>query len=242
MSVAATSWIWSISKEKDLKPGELVVALAIADHCNPQGYGFPSLPTIAIMANVSESTARRSAQALISKGVMERQERWRTDGGKTSNAYQLCMTPPVNLTGAPPSDLQGGEVSTVTGAPCHSSDRAPPVTGDRGILDPSIRSTIEPAQTRAFSLDEAKDALRAELAPAEWLAYVQALEAIQTDDEIRILAPNDFVIGWLVRNGKDERIRTLIAESGEARPVEIVKGSTSAPVFTGEKPRTVATA
>lgn len=86
MSVQAMAWVLESSKSR---LAARLVLLSIANHANADGVqSWPSIPTIAREAHVSERQAQRSLQELAALG-----ELWIEPGGGRgkSNAYQVLI-------------------------------------------------------------------------------------------------------------------------------------------------------
>jgi hypothetical protein len=73
--------------------------LVLGDLADARGYCFPSHKYLADDGGVSESTIRRLIKMLASRKLLTIVPRFRGDGSRTSNGYQLEMDPPVTLTG-----------------------------------------------------------------------------------------------------------------------------------------------
>lgn len=101
MSLAAMSWAFA---RKGLRPIEKVVLLVLADFANDDGECWPGQASIAERADVSDRTVRTVLVALEEQGVLRREERRRPDGYRSSDFYQLQISPEgfsgeVDLTG-----------------------------------------------------------------------------------------------------------------------------------------------
>ena len=89
MSGFAKTWAW---EQPDLNPTERCVLVGLADfHTEDKGC-FPSLKSIAEKVCVSIDTVHRTIDKLIEKGLVEKINRFREEGGKTSNSYNLLLT------------------------------------------------------------------------------------------------------------------------------------------------------
>lgn len=88
-----------------LKSQELVVYLYLARCGNHGGQAFPSYNTIAKKCGIARRTAIMAVQSLIEKGLVVRSERRRTDGGFSSNIYEVVapQSPAANHTEDTPS-------------------------------------------------------------------------------------------------------------------------------------------
>lgn len=68
-----------------------LVLLALADCANPEGICYPSIKTVASMANISEETARKYLHAFEKIGLVRSEERYTPFGRRTSNNYHLNL-------------------------------------------------------------------------------------------------------------------------------------------------------
>lgn len=101
MSVQAMSWVFDHSAAR---LGERLVLLAIANHAREDGSGaWPSVETIALEANLSESAAHRAIRRLEQSGQLVI---FRGEGPHGTNIYDMGLsverggakTPPLALT------------------------------------------------------------------------------------------------------------------------------------------------
>lgn len=98
------------------------VLICLADYADENGVAWPSIPTLAAEVQASERTIQRCIRSLEEAGLLTRSERHRKDGGDTSNAYNLAMTP--------------GDI--VTPPRCH------PVTPPVSLVSPANGTPIDP--------------------------------------------------------------------------------------------------
>lgn len=72
MAVQVMAWVFEHAP-KDLKPSEMLVALVLADHANPEGgLAYPSVPRMARMTRLGERTVQGALQSLAAQGVIKR--------------------------------------------------------------------------------------------------------------------------------------------------------------------------
>ena len=86
-------------QKKGLKPVTKIVLYWIADHHNSEtGACFPSLATLATECEMDRTTIIRHIDSLCSMGFIEKVERNRNNGSRTSNGYRLNLVkqPVVN--------------------------------------------------------------------------------------------------------------------------------------------------
>ncbi len=100
MSVKIMAKVWASSHRKD---GELLVMLALADFSNDAGESWPSIPTLAQKARLTERQTRRVLRKLEEAGEIRRVK---SNGGRNRrNHYFITLTEnPDNITG---KELQG---------------------------------------------------------------------------------------------------------------------------------------
>lgn len=96
-------WLQAILRDERLNPTETLLLVALADHVGADDRAWPSIATLARLARCSYGTARRHLTELESKGVVNRSQRRRPDGGKSTYEYHLRR----EFFGDPPLDLRG---------------------------------------------------------------------------------------------------------------------------------------
>ena len=88
MSIKALDWALS----QPVKPsGKKFVLVVLANYADPDGLAYPSQPTIAAMTSQGVSTVRRWLADLEGAGAITRTARYRRDGTRTSDGYQLFV-------------------------------------------------------------------------------------------------------------------------------------------------------
>ena len=65
------------------------VYMYLKDRSDKKGQCWPGIKTIARALNVSTGTVKRAVDDLIRLGYMEKETRFRENGGQTSNLYTL---------------------------------------------------------------------------------------------------------------------------------------------------------
>lgn len=105
MSVQASSWAIEQVCET---PAEKAVLLVIAAYAGADGTCYPGQDTIARQACCSVKTVERVLKTFAARGWLERTERRRRDGSRTSDLLHLCMAPnperreqPDTMSGSP---------------------------------------------------------------------------------------------------------------------------------------------
>jgi hypothetical protein len=126
MSVMAMTWAW----EQNIPAPSKLVLMALADHADDSGRGWPGINRIASKCGMSRRTVQRHITALSEQQLIavDRQRR-RDNGSQTSNIYQL----PIGGV----SFCHGGDVTGDTGG---VSQLSPPEPS----LEPSVETTTIP--------------------------------------------------------------------------------------------------
>lgn len=93
MSINLIAYILENSKSRG---NARLVLIALANYANQDDYCFPSVSgtdkSIASIANVSERVAREYIHAFEKIGVLKVHERYKQDGGQTSNGYTVVRS------------------------------------------------------------------------------------------------------------------------------------------------------
>lgn len=123
------TWAWSAA----LPPTSKLVLMALADIADDLGICWPSHPTLAAKCSLTDRTLRRALCLLQAQKLVFIQPRFKTDGSRTSNRYQLAVdTPPDKLSGGPWTPVAGG-----SGQGC-------PEAPDTRVLVTTIEPSLEP--------------------------------------------------------------------------------------------------
>lgn len=72
------------------------VMFYLINRANAEGTCFPSVRTIASDCGVSERTIQRTMNILVEEGFVIKEERYRDNGGQSSNLYKLQIDPENN--------------------------------------------------------------------------------------------------------------------------------------------------
>ena len=75
--------------ESELPPRATAVFLYLYQRCNKEDCCFPAIKTICIDTHLSRSTVKRAINDLTNAGFIIKEERYRENGGKSSNLYVL---------------------------------------------------------------------------------------------------------------------------------------------------------
>jgi len=73
----------------DLPHRAVAVYMYLKDRTNKDGTCWPSIRTIAGELKLSRATVYRALDDLYQAGFLTREQRWRENGGKTSNLYKI---------------------------------------------------------------------------------------------------------------------------------------------------------
>ena len=73
----------------DLPSRAKVVYFYLFDRADQEGYCFPAINTIARELSISRSTVKRAIQDLERHGYLEKTQRYRKNGGKSTLLYRV---------------------------------------------------------------------------------------------------------------------------------------------------------
>lgn len=73
----------------DLPHRAVAVYLYLSDRANKEGTCFPAIKTIAKDLSMSVSTVKRAISDLEKNGFIQKKQRWRENGGKSSLLYKI---------------------------------------------------------------------------------------------------------------------------------------------------------
>lgn len=90
MSLEARNWARRVG---GLSIAAKAVLLALADHADVEGKAWPKLKTLAEITSMTERHVRRQIGVLEGRELVVREDRFRKDGGQTSNIY--CVPPTI---------------------------------------------------------------------------------------------------------------------------------------------------
>ncbi len=124
MSAEAMAWAWKQAPRCG-NQGNYLVLLALAEHANPEGEGFPGRAKIAQMCGFSDKgTVTRNINKLIGLGLVRKGPRFdpAREGRQTSNIYELPLeeapaTPPAAQAATPPVAPQATPPDGATSQP-----------------------------------------------------------------------------------------------------------------------------
>ena len=82
----------ALAMEQDLAPAPKIVLYWIANHHNGEtGLCFPSINRLAKVCRMSRRSVEKHISDLAGLGLIQVTQRFRAEGGKTSNSYQLFL-------------------------------------------------------------------------------------------------------------------------------------------------------
>jgi DNA-binding MarR family transcriptional regulator len=67
----------------------VAVYMYLRDRCDKDGKCYPAIGTIARELKLSRSTVKRALSDLERSGYLRKEQRWRENGGKSSNMFYL---------------------------------------------------------------------------------------------------------------------------------------------------------
>lgn len=85
------SFFDSIYNDRELPSRAKVVCLYLRDRANRDGESWYAINTIAKELSMSRSTVKRALHDLVRLGWVEKQPRFRENGGNTSNLYRINL-------------------------------------------------------------------------------------------------------------------------------------------------------
>ena len=129
-SLSHWAQLWAY-EQKAKNCGERFVLVALGHFANAEGICFPGQATIATMTCMDERTTRRHLATWEARGKIRRRARYRSDGKRTSDMYQLCapkdrLRPPgksVRSNAGPPASYEQRDEMTA-GQDSRRSDSA----------------------------------------------------------------------------------------------------------------------
>jgi hypothetical protein len=125
MSIRLMSRVWEDSPQKG---GDLIVLLALADWANDEGHCWPSMPTLAAKARMSERNVQKILTRLKDEGEIEIFNGGFISGQNRTNTYKVTprqkattppspTTPPGEPTATTPGELGATPSRTVSKEP-----------------------------------------------------------------------------------------------------------------------------
>lgn len=131
MSLEARNWARRVG---GLSIAAKAVLMALADHADAEGKAWPKLKTLAEITSMTERHVRRQIGVLEGRGLVVREDRFRKDGGQTSNIYRLAIERPTG--GREPADRSDNPMGLARTVPADREGRTS-VFDQRTPLEPS---------------------------------------------------------------------------------------------------------
>ncbi len=227
MSLEARNWARRIG---GLSIAAKAVLMALADHADAEGKAWPKLKTLAEITSMTERHVRRQIGVLEERGLLAREDRFRRDGGQTSNIYRLAIERPA----------ADQELAEKAAPPKGPPPKAPAVRGRRTTksaqgtpLEPSSsdkEDDADPAvQDARAAFDQVFDAWKA-VSPARlsrprawplWLRFARrisparlvsaALRYLREDPDVRRYGSPQGLANWLA----DEKFEAWMPSIGD---------------------------
>ena len=109
MSTWATRWVWEQKGTKN--PAEKLLLLALAECADFEASCYPGQNALAEMTHQTDRSVREHLKNLQARGLIQRTPRWRKDGTRTSDFYELAggKRPAEKVSG---SELDNRKVTT----------------------------------------------------------------------------------------------------------------------------------
>lgn len=149
--------------DRGLPRGALLILAAVGLHTNAHGWSWPSQSRLAELAGMSRQMVGRYLQQLEDGGYIERRERMRDDGGRSSDEIRILFDTPADV-------LQVAGPATSEVAPPETSEVAPP-------------ATLEVARTN--QKNEPKERTRGTLKPPAWLPAAEWAAFLEMRKKLR---------------------------------------------------------
>lgn len=137
------TWAWTV----DLPMGPKATLVALANFADGDGVCYPGQVRLARMVGCGERSVRRYIDDLEAAGIIDRHQRRRADGSRTSDEYRLVgFLQPANLAGS-------------TAEPTGQSDRTnrpicPGLPANLTGHEPSVEPSVEPPGTSLVIAEE----------------------------------------------------------------------------------------
>lgn len=218
MSVYAKTWAY---EQQTGSPGRKHVLVALAEFADYEGVCRPGQQTLADMTEFDDRTVRRHLAKLEEDGFIERVERRRKDGTRTSDETRLLapeerLRPPSkrreNGVSDQPDNMPAGTPSTGHSDPINRTKKAHQPVKMPGPIDRKLEPSGEPSVGTAQTppLDDEK--------PARKLAYLD-------DDTRRTVETLLFIQSW---DKSEARTAEIVADVKKTYPrLDVLATATS---------------
>lgn len=199
------NWAW----RQALKPVPKLVLMALADIADDKGICWPSMSTVATKCNVSTRTIRRCIQDLVTRDLLQVEQRYRRDGSSSSNRYRLQLRGGDKL--SPTPDTRDSTPGPVCQGPPHSG--VLPITTNR-----TVNQSPLPQETTDSAVASEPVACGGDLSDLE---YPKGLSAVERQEAAKKLAglPTD-----LAQQLLDELAASISAGTIRATPLAYLRG------------------
>ncbi len=132
MSIEALNWALGHMQREELTTNVRFVLMILANRADPEGVCWPSVRYIMARTGLGERTVREACKAISELGLMQVERQQRTDGGKATNKYNLCISAPPPAPAAPtppavaaPTQVHGVQVVGAPPAPHETKEETP---------------------------------------------------------------------------------------------------------------------
>ncbi len=200
------NWAW----RQELKPVPKLVLMALADIADDKGICWPSMSTVATKCNVSTRTIRRCIQDLVSRDLLQVEQRYRHDGSNSSNRYRLRLRGGDKMSPTPVTrDIPPGPVC-----------QGPP---DSAVIPITTNRTINQSPPLQESANRVATSESVECGGRDLsnLEYPKGLSASERKEAARKLAD---VPSGLAQQLLDELAAGIRADSIRATPLAYLRG------------------
>lgn len=203
MSVQAITWALA---QTTGSPGSKAVLICLSNYADGEGRCFPGQRRLAENTEMGERTVRRHLADLEAAGLIGRTHRYRDDGSRTSDEYQLAF----NRTASEATTGQiGRKAEATTGQIKH--DYRPDWPGKEPSGEPSVTTVVSACAREDADLLESKlieaggkalnrttPSLAVLTRPLAWLAGGCDLESdiLPTIERLALARPPNSVTSW----------------------------------------------
>lgn len=215
MSIKLMSQVWEMA---DVSGSELLLLLALADYANDKDICWPSLPTLAKRARISERQTQRVIQQLEADGHIEVLERG--NGAGHSSKYRLTLKGDIQRKG----DIAMSTLSET------KDDTLTPFENNK---DDTL-STFDAERVTSGTERVTSSAEKGDIAMSTDPSVNHHIEPTEEKEEMHACDP--LVIAWQQAYGQNEipshlvtPLQGLIAECGMAATIHGIKASAAKP-------------
>jgi hypothetical protein len=126
IAILREEWI----RHAEVGPDEVAVLAVLALHADPQGVCWPSQATMARLLGRSRPWVNRVIATLAELGLVEKEQRWRQDGGARACLYRLALPSPAlgpKAGPGPEADQAGSAADRGCAAPSQRTGQPEPI-------------------------------------------------------------------------------------------------------------------